>query len=78
MGLVAALTAFYYFLKLSVQFVSIIVRAKYSLWRARRTFRRTLVLSGIPSESARKLASAYPNPMDGLFSLVRANRNRSS
>jgi len=77
MGLAAALTAFYYFLILSFQFVGIMVRARYALWTARRTFRRTLVLSGMSRESAEEIVSAYPNPMDGLLGLMRGGRNAS-
>ncbi len=72
MGLTATIVSFYYFLKISFQFIVIMVRAKYSFWKARRTFSRTLVLDGISRESAREIATAYPNPMDGLLGLIRA------
>jgi len=71
MDLVATLTALHYFLKISLQFASIMVRAKYSFWKAKRTFRRALVSEGLPRESAMEIAAAYPNPMAGLLGLVR-------
>ena len=71
MGLMATLTAIYYFLKVSLQFISIVVRARYWFWKAKRAFRRALVSEGLPRESAIEIAEAYPNPMAGLLGLMR-------
>jgi len=72
MDLMATITAIYYFLKISLQFISIVVRAKYSFWKAKRAFRRALISEGLPRESAIEIAAAYPNPMAGLLGLMRS------
>ena len=76
MGLKAALTSLFYFLKLSVQFLSLLVKAKYSHWRATGTFTKILIQEGFSKEIAKELAQVYPNPIKEALNLMNLKRFR--
>lgn len=76
MGLKAVLTSLFYISKLSLQSLSLMIKAKYRWRRAKATFQRTLILNGIPLEDARELAKAYPNPIEEILSLMNVRRIR--
>ena len=76
MGLKAILTNLFYISKLSIQSLSLMVKAKYKRRRAKATFQRTLILHGIPSEAAQELAKAYPNPINEVLNLMNMRRIR--
>jgi len=71
------LSCAYYFSKLSIQSLGLVAKAKYRHRRAKATFKKTLLLRGIPSETADELAKAYPNPVDEVLRLLDLRENMS-
>ena len=67
----------YYFLKLSIQSLGIIVKSKISYRSAKTNFKKTLILNGIPLEAAQELSKAYPNPLNDALSLMNIRSKRS-
>jgi hypothetical protein len=67
----------HYFFKLSIQSLGIIVNAKIRHRSAKATFKRTLILNGIPLEAAKELSRAYPNPLNEVLNLLTLRRNRT-
>ena len=47
------------------------VKSKISHRSAKATFKKTLILNGIPLEAAQELARAYPNPLNEVLSLMK-------
>jgi hypothetical protein len=41
--------------------------------KAKSTFKKTLVLQGIPQKIANEIAKEYPDPVTEIFSLIRNN-----
>ena len=70
MGLRDIFTTIFYFSSLSIQSLGLVAKAQYRHRRARATFKKTLILQGIPSEAARELAKAYPNPISEILGLI--------
>lgn len=75
MNLKDLLFSTYYFLKLSVQSLSIMVRGQIGHHSAKTTFKKTLILNGVPQDAAKELSRTYPNPLNDVLSLIRARRN---
>ena len=65
------LMSIYYFLKLSIQSLGIIVKSKIRHRSAKATFKKTLILNGIPLKAAQELSRTYPNPLDEVLSLMK-------
>jgi len=69
MRLTAALISLFYIFKLSIQSLSLIVKAKYNHRKAKVIFTKNLIHEGVPQEAAEELAKVYPNPINEIFSL---------
>jgi len=76
MGLKAILTNLFCILKLFLQILGLVMKAKHGQRRAKAVFKKTLILHGIPSEVAQELARAYPDPIDEVLSLMKMRRMR--
>jgi hypothetical protein len=76
MGLTVVLTSFFYLLKLSIQSLTLLVKARYRHWRAKAAFMKTLIREGVSQEAAQELAQVYPNPVNKILSLINMNRSR--
>lgn len=71
MGIKALVTGVIYFSRLCVESLGLVTQVIVKRRRAKSTFKRTLVLQGIPPKTARELAEAYPNPITEILSLVK-------
>ena len=71
MGVKALIIDILYFSRLCVQSLGLVTQAIVKRRRAKSTFKKTLMLQGIPPEAARELAEAYPNPLSEILSLVK-------
>jgi hypothetical protein len=76
LNLKAVLVGIYYFLKLSIQSLGIIVKATIRHRSAKATFKKTLLLHGIPLEAAQELSKAYPNPVTDVLRLMSRRRGQ--
>ena len=74
MSVKAVMISTYYFLKLSLISLGIIVKAKIRHRRAKTIFMKTLIRNGIPLEAAQELSRGYPNPMNEVLSLMKVRR----
>jgi hypothetical protein len=70
----AVLLSLYYFLKISLQSLSILVNANIRHRRAKAAFQKTLLLNGIPLAAAQELSQAYPNPIRDVLTLMSLGR----
>ena len=71
MKLKTVFTNLFYLSKLSLQSLGLLTEAKYRYRKAKATFQKTLIHHGIPSETAKELAKAYPNPVDEILHLMK-------
>ena len=71
MGLKVLITGILYFSRLCVESLGLVTQAIVKRRRAKSTFKKTLVLQGVPPRIARELAEAYPNPVTEILSFVR-------
>ncbi len=71
MGLKALITGTLYFSRLCIESLGLITQAIVKIRRAKSTFKKTLVLQGVPPRIARELAEAYPNPVKEILSIVK-------
>jgi len=71
MGAKALFLDILYFSRLCVQSLGLVTQAIVKRRRAKSTFKKTLMLQGIPPKTARELAEAYPNPLSEILSLVK-------
>ena len=76
MVLKAVFITFFYFSRLSLLSLSLLLKAKYKWRKAKATFQETLILQGIPKEAAQELAKAYPNPMNEFLTLMNFREHR--
>jgi hypothetical protein len=65
----------FYLLKLSFQSLGLLTRTTIKHQKAKATFEKTLILHGIPLETAQELSKAYPNPINEILHLM-SIRNR--
>ena len=71
MGVKALITGILYFSRLCVESLGLVTQAIVKRRRAKSTFKKTLMLQGIPPKTAQELAEAYPNPLSEILSLVK-------
>jgi hypothetical protein len=71
MGVKALIAGILYFSRLCVESLGLVTQVIVKRRRAKSTFKKTLVLQGIPPRIARELAEAYPNPVAEILNLVR-------
>jgi len=74
LSLKAILVSLYYFLKLSVQSLGILVHASIRRRRAKAAFQKTLVRNGLPLAAAQELSRVYPNPIRDVLRLMSLRR----
>lgn len=71
MGAKALLADVLYGSKIAFQSLGLITQTTIQRRKAKSTFKKTLVLEGIPPEIANEIAKEYPNPISEIFSLIR-------
>jgi hypothetical protein len=64
-----------YFSRLALQSVGLVTQTAVKRRKAKSTFKKTLVLQGIPPKIANEIAKDYPDPVTEIFSLIKNNRN---
>lgn len=71
MSVKVGLTSLFYLLRLFVQSSGLLIQTKIKHMKAKTTFKKTLILHGIPSETAQELAKAYPDPLTDILNLIK-------
>ena len=71
MGAKALFVDILYCSRLALQSLGLVTQTIMKSRKAKTTFRKTLITQGIPSEIARELAKAYPNPVKEILNFVR-------
>lgn len=71
MRLKTVFTNIFYLSKISLRTLGLLTEAKFRHRKAKATFQKTLTHHGIPSETAKELAKAYPNPVDDILNLMK-------
>ncbi len=66
----AVISNFLYGSRLALQSVHLLAHANLRRHKAVNTFEQTLIENGIPSNVAREITRAYPNPIQELISLL--------
>jgi hypothetical protein len=59
--------------RLAVQSLGLVTQTVVKRRRAKSTFKKTLILQGVPPKIAHEIAEAYPNPVNEIFNLVKNN-----
>jgi hypothetical protein len=73
MGAKALLIDILYFSRLAVQSLGLVTQTIVKRRRAKSTFKKTLILQGIPPKIAQEIAEEYPNPVNEIFNLMKNN-----
>ena len=73
MGITALFIDILYFSRLAVQSLGLVTQTVVKRRRAKSTFKKTLILQGIPPKIAKEIAEGYPNPVNEIFNLVKNN-----
>jgi hypothetical protein len=73
MGAKALFIDILYFSRLAVQSLGLVTQTIVKRRRAKSTFKKTLILQGIPPKIAQEIAEEYPNPVNEIFNLVKNN-----
>ena len=73
MGAKALFIDILYFSRLAVQSLGLVTQTIVKRRRAKSTFKKTLILQGIPPKIAKEIAEEYPNPVNQIFNLVKNN-----
>ena len=73
MGAKALFVDVLYCSRLALQSLGLITQTAVKRRRAKSTFKKTLVLQGIPPEIAKEIAKEYPDPITEIFSLIKNN-----
>ena len=71
MGIKALVTGALYFSRLCIESLGLVTQAIVKRRRAKSTFKKTLVLQGVPPNVARELAEAFPNPITEILNFVK-------
>jgi len=71
MGAKALFFDILYFSRLAVQSMGLVTQTIVKRRRAKSTFKKTLILQGIPPKVAQEIAQGYPNPVNAIFNLVK-------
>ena len=59
--------------KLAFQSLGLVTQTAIKRRSAKSTFKKTLILEGIPPKIAKEIANEYPNPITEIFSLIKNN-----
>ena len=62
-----------YCFRLALQSLGLVTQTAMKRRKAKSTFKKTLVLQGIPRKIANEIAKEYPDPVTRIFSLIRNN-----
>ena len=73
MGITALFIDILYFSRLALQSLGLVTQTVVKRRKAKSTFKKTLVLQGIPPEIAKEIAKEYPDPITEIFSLIKNN-----
>ncbi len=73
MGAKALFIDILYFSRLAVQSLGLVTQTVVKRRRAKLTFKKTLILQGIPPKIAQEIAEGYPNPVNEIFNIVKNN-----
>jgi len=73
MGAKALFIDILYFSRLAVQSLGLVTQTIVKRRRAKSTFKKTLILQGIPPKIAQEIAEEYPNPVNEIFNIVKNN-----
>jgi len=73
MGAKALIIDILYFSRLAVQSLGLFMQTVVKRRRAKSTFKKTLILQGIPPKIAQEIAEGYPNPVNEIFNIVKSN-----
>jgi hypothetical protein len=73
MGAKALFVDALYCSRLALQSLSLVMQTVVKRRKAKSTFKKNLVLQGIPPKIAKEIAKEYPDPVTEIFSLIRSN-----
>ena len=73
MGAKALLIDVLYCSRLALQSLGLVTQTVVKRRKAKSTFKKTLILQGIPPKIAQEIAEAYPNPVNAIFNLMKNN-----
>jgi hypothetical protein len=73
MGITAIFIDILYFSRLAIQSLGLITQTIVKRRRAKSTFKKALIIQGLPPKIAKEITEAYPNPITEIFSLVKNN-----
>ena len=73
MGVKALFVDVLYCSRLALQSLGLVTQTAVKRRKAKSTFKKTLILQGVPPEIANELAKEYPNPITEIFSLIKNN-----
>ena len=73
MGAKALFVDVLYCSRLAVQSLGLVTQTVVKRRKAKSTFKKTLILQGIPAKIAKEIAEGYPNPVNEIFNLVKNN-----
>lgn len=73
MGIKALFVDVLYCSRLALQSLGLVTQTAVKRRKAKSTFKKTLILQGIPPKIANELAKEYPNPIAEFFSLIKNN-----
>ncbi len=73
MGAKALLIDVLYCSRLALQSLGLVTQTVVKRRKAKSTFKKTLILQGIPPKIAQEIAEEYPNPITEIFSLIKSN-----
>lgn len=76
MGVKTLIAGILFFSRLCFQSLGLIMQAMMKRRKAKSTFKKTLMLQGVPPKTARELAEVYPNPLGEILNLVRIRASR--
>lgn len=57
--------------RLALQSIGMVTQTTIKRRKAKKTFKKTLVLEGIPPTIAKEIAKEYPDPVTEIFSLIK-------
>ncbi len=73
MGAKALFVDVLYCSRLALQSLGLVTQTVVKRRKAKSTFKKTLILQGIPQKIANEIAKEYPNPVNEIFNLVKNN-----
>ena len=73
MGAKALFVDVLYCSRLALQSLGLVTQTVVKRRKAKSTFKKTLILQGIPPKIAQEIAEEYPNPITKIFSLIKSN-----